>query len=130
MGIFDKLFGKKKEKARASKELQDLKIKIFELPRQFPTGVHTSGSGVAQAQEQIPIICRNIDEAIRALNTGLDPHNRPITKSQIADGIKRLVNATRKPAFIGLMVVVLGDDGIPVLENYLNELEQIANRIK
>lgn len=96
MGIFDKLFGKKKEKAKIiAQELQGLKNKIFELPRRYPTGVHTSGSGVAQAQEQIPIICRNIDEAIRALNTGLDPHNRPITKSQIADGIKCLVNATR-----------------------------------
>jgi len=130
MGMFDKLFGKQKTASGIVQELLTLKSKTSELPQKYPTGALVFGAGAGKAQEQIPIICRNIDEAIRALNTGLDPHNRPITKFQIADGIKRLVNATRKPAFIGLMTVVLSGDGIQLLENYLNELEQIASRIK
>jgi hypothetical protein len=110
-------------------DLLSLKARVSELPRQYPVGGLSVGPGVGQAQEQITIICRNIDEAIRALNIGLDPHDRPITKPQIADGLNRLVNATRNPAFAGLMTVMLSGEGIQVLENYVNELEQIANRI-
>ncbi|HUS03969.1 MAG TPA: hypothetical protein VMY79_00350 [Dehalococcoidia bacterium] len=128
MGIFDKVFGKSKV-SDIVQELRTLKTKISELPRKYPAGGISFGSGAGQAQEQIPIICRNIDEAIRALNTGLDPYNRPITKSQIGDGLTRLVNATRKPAFVGLMTAVLSNNGIQLLENHLNELEQIGNRI-
>ena len=52
-------------------ELLTLKTKISELPKQYPVGGFSFGSGAGQAQEQIPIICRNIDEAITCLNTGL-----------------------------------------------------------
>jgi len=120
--------GKEKE-IEPAHELQNLKIKISELPKQYPAGGISVGPGVGQAQEQISIICRNIDDAIRALNTGLDPYNRPITKSLITDGLRRLVDATRKSGFAALMLGVLSSDGILLLESYLNELEQIANRI-
>ena len=128
MGIFDKLSGKSKTSGIVQ-ELRTLKTKISELPAQCPASGTSFGPGAGQAQEQIPIICQNIDQAISALNTGLDPYNRPITKPQIADGLKRLVSATRKPAFIGLMTAVLSGDGIQSLENHLNYLEQIANKI-
>jgi hypothetical protein len=128
MGLFDKSSGKG-ETSGIVQELQDLKTKISELPTQYPAGGASFGAGASQAQEQIPIICQNIDQAISALNTGLDPYNRPITKPQIADGLKRLVSATRKPAFIGLMAAVLSIDGTQSLENHLNNLEQIANKI-
>jgi len=111
-------------------ELRTLKTKISELPAQYAVEGFVFGVGLGQAQEQIPIICQNIDQAIRALNTGLDPYNRPITKPQIADGLKRLVSATRKPAFIGLMTAVLNSDGIQSLEDHLNYLERIANKIE
>jgi len=122
------IFGKKKT-SEVVQELLTLKSKISELPQKYPTGTFTFGTGVAQAQEQIPTICRNIDEAIRALDIGVDPYDRPITKSQIADGLIRLVNATRKPAFVGLMIAVLSSEGVLVLETYMNELEQIASTI-
>ena len=128
MAIFGKLFGKSKTSGIVQ-ELQTLKIKISELPAQCPAKGISFGAGVTQAQEQIPIICKNIEQAIIALNTGFDPYNRPITKQQIVDGLKHLVSATRKPAFIGLMVAVLSGDGIQSLENHLNYLEQIANKI-
>ena len=108
-------------------ELEILKSKISELPKKYPTGTFTFGAGAGRAQEQIPLICRNIDEAIRALTTGLDPYNRPITKSQVADGLNRLVNSTKNPAFVGLMSGILDSQGIRTLENCMSELEQIAS---
>jgi len=128
MGLFDKSSGKRKTPEIVG-ELQALKTKLSELPAKCPAGGISFGAGAGQAQEQIPIICQNIDQAIRALNTGLDPYNRPITKPQIADGLKRLVSATRKPAFTGLMMAVLSSDGIQALENHLNDMERIANKI-
>jgi len=129
MGMFDKLFGKGKATG-VVQELQALKTKIADLPAQCPAKGISFGAGAGQAQEQIPIICKNIEQAIVALNTGHDPHNNPITKPQIADGLQRLVSATRKPAFTGLMTAVLNSDGIKSLEDHLNYLEQIAEKIK
>ena len=129
MRVSDESSGKKKNTSEIVQELLALKSKISELPQKYPTGTFTFGTGVGEAQEQIPIICRNIDEAIRALDTGVDPYNHPITKSQIADGLIRLVNATRKPAFVGLMIAVLNSEGIQALENHMNELERAASTI-
>jgi hypothetical protein len=129
MGIFDKIFGKGKTSETVQK-LQALKSKISEIPQRYQTGAFVTGPGVGQVREQIPIICRNIDDAIRALKTGLDPYNRPITKPQIADGLKRLVDQTRRPAFIGVISTVLRVEGVSELEKYMNELEQIAGKIR
>ncbi|MCK4247000.1 MAG: zinc-ribbon domain-containing protein [Methanomicrobia archaeon] len=129
MRVSDESSGKKKNTSEIVQELLALKSKISELPQKYPTGTFTFGTGVGEAQEQIPIICRNIDEAIRALDTGVDPYNHPITKSQIADGLIRLVNATRAPAFVGLMTAVLSSEGVQVLETYMNELERAASTI-
>ena len=119
----------KKTKSSHEKLLIDLKEKISKLPTQFPTSAHTFGAGAMQAQEQIPIICQNIDQAVEALKTGIDPHGNPITKQQISSGLKNLVRATQKPAFIGLMTAVLDSDGIQQLERSLIELERIADGI-
>ena len=125
MGIFNRSKG-----SEITQELIALKFKISEVPQKFQTGASVFGAGEGKAQEQIPIICTVIDDTVKALKTGLDIHNRPITKSQITDGLKRLVAATRQPAFIGLVSVVLNPDGIIELEKYMKELERIANRIK
>jgi predicted nucleic acid-binding Zn ribbon protein len=129
MRVSDESSGKKKNTSEIVQELLALKSKISELPQKYPTGTFTFGSGVGEAQKQIPTICAVIDDAIKALEKGLDIHNRPITISQIADGVKRLVIATRAPAFVGLMTAVLSSEGVRVLETYMNELEQIASTI-
>jgi len=129
MSVSDESSSKKKNTSEVVQELLALKSKISELPQKYPTGTFTFGTGVAQAQEQIPTICAVIDDAVKALEKGLDVHNRPITNSQIADGVKRLVIATRAPAFVGLMIAVLSSEGARVLETYMNELEQIASTI-
>jgi HEAT repeat protein len=127
MEAIEKIQGKTSEIVR---ELRTLKFKISELPQKYPTEAFTVGPGVAQAQEQIPIICAVIDDAVKALEKGLDVHDRPITRPQIADGLKRLVTATRKPAFISLILAVLSLDGISELEKHMNEIEQLASKIK
>jgi hypothetical protein len=84
---------------------------------------------VAQARQQIPIICQNIDDAIRALDTGLDRSGNPVTKRQISDGLKRLVEATRNPGLVGLLTAVLASHGIQRFEHHMGELERIAEEI-
>jgi len=112
-----------------ARALQALKSEIAGMPQKYSAGAVTFGAGASKAQEQIPTICAVIDDAINALETGLDTHNLPIKKSQIADGLKRLVAATRQPAFIGLVSTALTPTGVSELERYMNELEQIANKI-
>lgn len=111
-------------------ELLTLKSKISELPQKYQTGALVFGAGAGKAQEQVPTICAVIDDAVKALEKGTDVHNQPITKPQIADGLKRLVAATRQPAFIGLTSTVLSPTGVSQLEKYMNELEQIASGIR
>jgi hypothetical protein len=119
----------KSAKSSHEKPLIDIKERIARLPTQFPTSAHTFGAGAMQAQEQIPIISRNIDQAVAALKTGIDPNGNPITKQQISSGLKNLVRATQKPAFIGLMSAVLDSNGIQQLERSMVELERIADGI-
>jgi len=120
----------KKGTSEIVQELLALKSKISLLPQKYSTGDLVFGAGAGKAQEQIPTICAVIDDAVKALEKGLDIHNRPITKSQIADGLKRLVDATRRPAFVGLISAVLSSEGISELEKYINELERVTRRIK
>jgi hypothetical protein len=128
IGIFDKLFSGIGT-GTIVKELLDLKSKISDFPKYRQTGTFTFGAGISQAHQQIQTICAVIDDAVKALKTGLDVHNRPITRPQIADGLKRLANATRETNFYELMETVFGY-GVAEFYNYMKELEQIANRIK
>jgi hypothetical protein len=128
MGRFGKIFGKDNT-SEIVHELQVLKSKVSEIPQSYPSGAFTFGAGAGTARKQIPTICAVIDDAVKALEKGLDVHNRPITRPQIADGLKRLVAATRRPAFIGLVSAVLNADGVSKLEKYMDELEQIASKI-
>ena len=112
--------------------LIDLKAKISGLSTfsaSSSSGVLTFGGGVSQAHTNIDIICRNIDDTIEALKTGLDPHGNPITNREISQGLKALIQETRKPAFAGLMSSVLGGVGSQLLQGYMYELERIADEI-
>ena len=41
-----------------------------------------------------------------------------------------LVNATKKPGFVGLLNGVLNVDGIAKLESYMDRLRDIANQLR
>jgi ribosomal protein S18 len=121
---------KKEVKTNLIQDLLNIKIKLSELQKNSGVGHFWSEPGLRQqAQEHIPIICMNIDQAIKALKTGFDPNNNPITKPQIAHGLKNLIKATQTPEFIGLVGTVLNFMQIQMLEKYINELEKISNRI-
>jgi hypothetical protein len=125
-----KISKEKAAKTNVEQDLLNLKSKISELPKKYPIKeVSSFGAGLSQAQEQIPIICLNIDQAVKALKTGFDPHNNPITKPLIAQGLKKLLAATRAPGFIGLVGTVINADGIKMLEKHLDELSNITSRI-
>lgn len=121
--------GKQNANTGEDQILLNLKAELSSLTTKYPSTGVSFGGGAVQAQEQIPIICQNIDDAIKALNTGQDPHGNPISKRQITDGLKRLVAATRNPAFVGLVTVVLNSDGIQQFEHLMSELERIAENI-
>jgi hypothetical protein len=113
----------------AVQRLTNLKSEVSELTARHPSGGLSVGGAVAQARQQIPIICQNIDDAIRALDTGLDRSGNPVTKRQISDGLKRLVEATRNPGLVGLLTAVLASHGIQRFEHHMGELERIAEEI-
>ena len=70
MGIIEKLLGKGKGPLyRIGWNLSDLQRKIPRLPKQYPAGGFTFGAGKGVAEEQIPIICRNIEQAFTAVET-------------------------------------------------------------
>ena len=131
MGVMEKLLGKEKGPLyRIGWNLSDLQRKIPRLPKQYPAGGFTFGAGKGAAEEQIPIICRNIEQAFTAVETGLDPNGNPITRKEIGEGLMNLVNATKKPGFVGLLNGVLNVDGIAKLESYMDRLRDIANQLR
>ena len=130
MGFLDKLRGKDKGALTIIPELEALKSKIARIPDDYPVYALVMGPGAGTARQQIPTICQVIDDAIKALQTGLDIHNRSITKPQIAAGLKRLVDQTSGPAFIGLVSTVINFDGIEELKRCMNELNRIAEKIR
>jgi HEAT repeat protein len=120
-------------------ELQLLKQKISALPQKYSTGsagpnvIGVAGPSVnlreRPAQAQIPTICAVIDDAIKALEQGLDIKNKPITIPEIAGALKRLAADTRRPEFVFLVSTVLNQTGLSELEKCMGELEQIASKI-
>jgi hypothetical protein len=111
-------------------DLASLKGRLELLPSRCPPTATVVGPGVKQAEEQIPIICRNIDDAVRALTTGRDPNGNRITESEVADGLTKFVQATQDPGFVGLMSLALSMDGVSELMRAIDELAGIAARLR
>lgn len=124
MGLLDGLLGSG-SKDRVRQDLMAIKAKFEGLAGQYPRqGDVVRFGSLPQALKVIPGVC---NDAIRALEQGLDVNDRPINKSQIADGLKRLVSDARQDA--GLVATVLNPDGVRLYGQYLDELERIAGRI-
>jgi len=110
--------------------LQTLKSKIAELQKDGGSFGDVSEPAASKSRQQVPIICRVIDDAVRAYETGRDINGRPISPVQLADGIRRLAADTRKQEFQFTLSLTLGRDAIGRLESYMNELEAIARDIR
>jgi hypothetical protein len=106
-------------------DLRELKQKFLALPGDFPSQASVVRfGGASRALQIIPGVC---DDAIRALNEGLDVNNRPIDRADIANGLRRLVGDARTDA--GLVATELNPDGVRLYGQYLDELHRIALRI-
>jgi hypothetical protein len=115
---------------REISSLKSVKSQLERLPISHAATATAVGPGVGQAREQIPIICRNIDDAVRALRTGRDPSGNRISASLVGDGLRRLADDASGPAFSGLMLTVLSPDGVQVLKTAIDELSRAAERLR
>jgi tetratricopeptide (TPR) repeat protein len=106
-------------------ELRALRDKFSALPGTFPTPVQVVRIG--SGPETLRVIPRVCEDAIRALDQGLDVNNLPIDKSGVANGLKRLVRDARQDT--GLVMTLLSAAGVHRYGQYLDELESVANRI-
>ena len=113
-----------------AKSLSDIRTKFTQLPHSFPATGESVGSGAEVAKQQIPIICANIEQALKALESGLDPNSNPITGELVGEGLTQLVNAAQRSEFLGLMSGVLSIEGVTQMEGYLNELKSLAGQLR
>lgn len=131
MGILDRF--KKSQEAELDRDVDDLgslKTRIEVLPATYPTTIQVSGSFAQDPKDLVPLICRNIDDAVRALTTGRDPNGRPITEAAVGRGLGNLVEATRAPRFVGGVSTALNMQGVTEFTNAMDELEMIARRMQ
>jgi hypothetical protein len=110
-------------------ELEKLRDRIAALPRRHPYQGPVFRSIAEQGKQQITIISRSIDRAVKALKTGKDAGGNSITPELVGKGLQRLVADTRKSGFEALMQV-LDHFGIEELKGHLVELDQIAEGLK
>jgi HEAT repeat protein len=126
--------------------LQNLKIKISNLPIKHPAGnipsdIHSILSRLSEDQLKssftlIPLICKKISEAKMFLEIFFDSSFVSLEnillkneKNILEKDLKVIIETTRTRDFIVLMFAVLNSDGIEILKNCINELEQLSNRI-
>lgn len=103
---------------------------LRDLPVSFAATATADDPGAEIAREQIPIICRNIGEAIAALRAGADQTGEPITVAQVGRGLQVLVDDATGPAYSGLMSTVLDHEGVTALERSIRALEGVAKHLQ
>jgi hypothetical protein len=131
MGFLDR-FKKSQEGGidRDVDDLRSLKARLEPLPTKYPTKTTVVGSFAQDPKELIPLICRNIDDAARALITGRDPKGNTISEAMVGKGLGNLVQATRGPRFMGGISMALNREGVEELTEAMNELAGIARRLQ
>jgi hypothetical protein len=111
----------------AVERLLAIREALGDLPVAFATTASALGPGVEIAREQIPSICRNIDDAVAALRAGADQTGEPISATQVGRGLQALVDDASGPAYSALMGTILDRDGVAALERSILALAGVAN---
>jgi hypothetical protein len=114
----------------AAGRLRAIKAQLTTLPARHPAAAVVVGPGVAHANDQIPIICRTIDEAVAALETGRDPEGLTIAPSQVGRALEHLVADVTGPGFSGLMHTVLSPEGVGELEEAIRQIAGVATDLR
>lgn len=110
--------------------LQSIRNALEDLPVSFATTAMAIGPGAEIAREQIPIVCRNIGDAIAALRAGADQTGEPISAAQVGRGLQALVDDATGPAYSALMSTVLDREGVAALERSIGALAGVARRLR
>jgi hypothetical protein len=126
--LIDRLF--RHRVGEAVEALEHVQARLLALPDQHPARGTAVGPGLRTAQDQIPVICRNLDDAVAALRTGHDPAGNAIAASQVGTGLQHLVDDASGPGVAGLMRVTLDDAGVRQFERLVDELGRIAARLR
>lgn len=108
-------------------QLVALKLKFSELPQKYPINATVTGHGAEEGKKVIRVICDVCVDAIRALKTGIGVDGNPVSKQQISNGLKKLIDDAKTD--LGLVAIHLNPDGVQVYQQYLKQLQEIANKI-
>lgn len=106
--------------------LQQVEAELEALPIRHPARVATVGPGVARAHEQVPTLCRTLDDAVAALRTGHDQAGNAISAAQVGKGLQHLTDSARGPGVARLMRAALDDEGVREFEELVADLGEIA----
>lgn len=106
--------------------LEQVEAELEALPIRHPARVTVVGPGVARAHEQVPILCRTLDDAVAALRTGRDQAGNAISAAQVGAGLQHLVTGASGPGVARLMRAALDDEGVQEFEELLVDLGDIA----
>jgi outer membrane protein assembly factor BamB len=89
------------------------------------SGSSRSGGLGVNVLETVSGVCT---DAIRALDEGLDVRNNPITRSEIAAGVRRLIDQAhiRRP----MVAAELDAAGMTLYDKHVDQLAEITNRIE
>lgn len=108
-------------------QLIALRLKFSELPREYPINATVVGPGEEKGMEVISVICDVCIDATRALKTGIGVDGNPVSKQQISNGLKKLIDDVKKD--LGLVATLLNSNGVQLYQQYLKQLQEVANKI-
>lgn len=126
--LIDRLF--RHRVGEAVEALEHVQTRLAALPDQHPARRTAVGPGQRTAQDQIPVICRNLDDAVAALRTGHDTAGNAIAAAQVGTGLQHLVDNASGPGVAGLMRVTLDDAGVREFERLVKKLGRVADRLR
>ncbi|MBI3645886.1 MAG: hypothetical protein HY233_07975 [Acidobacteriales bacterium] len=114
------------EVADIAKMLRALELLFAQLPRDFARGAEVVNLGAAPGHT-LSVICEVCHAAAEALEKGIDYESKPLSRVQVADGLRRLVQDAK--ADTGLVASLLNQEGLRRYDTYLKQLEETAGRI-
>jgi HEAT repeat protein len=106
--------------------LLNLKKDFENLPVQYPP---KELAQVPRAHKQILWICRTLEDAANALDSGLDQFENPISEDQVINGLSQLIRIVNESEYITVMEIAYPGIG-ESLQNLINKLQRLVATAK